>query len=294
MSKRSKEDDIFQIRITDKAAVYGLAQLINVLIAIRAVLLHKKLPKTYDLVEEMQIQIKKSLKWLDRIPDGTLYSFISKKEVDLIKKQAKEVLKWQIIPSDTEYEKMRKLGEEWDNLQLEKKDAYTQKLLVMLDTSFLLALAFDKEEKHKSVKMVADYLKNQNRYFDLRISNLVLLELLSKLKQHYSFKVASSEFESLLRRINESHILIKDEKLNMYEVFSRYKEFSRKSLSSQLKSNDFFIATEAIKEGAIFVTCDIKMFTTVKKTYKNIFLISDQSASYVKFIQEFEKLKDHN
>jgi len=65
--------------------------------------------------------------------------------------------------------------------------------------------------------------------------------------------------------------------LNISELFKRYKLFGKKSLSKNLKSNDFYIATEGMLLGALILTSDLDFYENVKKSYSDIFFISTES-----------------
>jgi hypothetical protein len=115
--------------------------------------------------------------------------------------------------------------------------------------------------------------------------------VISKLKQKYSFKKARAEFDRLLEEICESRVALSDGKISVFEIFDRYERFSKKKLSSSLRSNDFIIATDGILIKAMILTCDRKMFEGIKKTYRDVFLISNSPKSYLSFINSFEKRK---
>jgi hypothetical protein len=140
--------------------------------------------------------------------------------------------------------------------------------------------------------VVVNYLKTQRQFFDLCLSNFVLLELISKLKQKHSFKRARAEFERLIEDIGGGRAALNDGKMTLFEIFDRYERFSRKKLSSSLRGNDFIIATDGILENAMILTCDRKMHQGLKKNYKNAFLITNSNESYLKFINGFERQKN--
>jgi len=289
MSK--KKDEKFSIRITDSGSIHGILQIVNVLILISSVLSFKEIKTIKDLVRDLKEQLSKMLIWLDRAPDGTLYGEMSKKQVEVIKKEAKTVLSWNIIPTEKQLKTRKKNLEEWEELQQQEGERVENPVSVMMDTSFLLSYLTGDDKNSQSSNVVVGYLKTQIKFFDLFLPNFVLLELISKLKQKYPFQKARTEFNRLLGDISDNHILVKEEKLGLINIFDRYQKFSKKKLSSYLKSNDFRIATDGILNGSIILTCDKRMYDGIKKTYKNVYLIDESPKSYTKFINGFEKYK---
>lgn len=288
---KKEEDDIFQIRITDKGAIHGALQEINSLILIASILSHKKITTVKELVEDLKTQLQKTLKWMDRIPDGTLYNLISREEAKVIRRDAKTVLKWKIVPTEKEYKKHQKAIKEWEKLQDNKEERKEDRLKIMPDTSFLVSYLSGGDDNYESSKVLVNYLKTQGKYFDLYLPNFVLLEFISKLKQQHSIKVAQQKFEELIIEINNHYVVVSDQNLSLFNIFERYQKFAKKQISSQLKSNDFIIATDGILAEAVILTCDKKMYNIVWKFYKNIFLINKNPSSYTKFINAFEKAK---
>ncbi len=285
------KNEKFKVRITDKGAIQGIIQIINTLTFLGAVLGSRKITTVHELVDELKNQLKKTLGWLERIPDATLYDQFSKSQIDVIKSEASTVLSGDIIPTDAQYKKQEKNLKKWDILQEKEKQRFENRTQVMMDTSFILSYLSESDDNYESAKVIISYLKTQRRYFDLYLPNLVLLELLSKLKQQYSFKNVRIKFEALLVEISDSRLIIQEQKIGLYDIFERYQRFSKRKLSSSLKSNDFIIATDGIIANALILTCDKKMSEGIKKTYKSVFLVDKSTASYTDFIKQFEKNK---
>jgi predicted nucleic acid-binding protein len=177
-------------------------------------------------------------------------------------------------------------------LQAQKDSTAEERIGVLRDTSFLASYLSGSEQSSASTKVVVAYLKTQRPYFDLYLPNLVLLELISKLKHRYSFKKARQKFDGLLEEISQSRVAISDGSFTMFHIFDRYEQFAKKKLSARLRSNDFFIATDAILTNAMLVTCDRKMHDAVKKSYQDVYYVTDKPASYMSFITSFEKRKE--
>lgn len=291
MSKNN--DEKFQIRITDKGAVHAVLPILNTLILLATILRFKKITTTKELIKELKGQLRKTLHWLERIPDATLYGELSKKQINVIKKEARTVLAWKMIPTDSEYKKRERNIKEWEALQNEEEQRMQNRLQVMTDTSFLLSYLSENDNNAESAKVIISYLKTQRKYFDLYLPNLVLLELVSKLKQQYSFTNARTRFENLLTEISDKRLIVKEQKMGLFDIFERYQKFSKQKLSSSLKSNDFIIATDGIISNALILTCDKKMYQGIKKTYKAVFLVDTSTNSYTNFINQFEKFKNN-
>lgn len=293
MAKKKKIDDASQIRMTDRGAIHALMQVINSLLLISSVIAssQERVTTVKQLTVELKAQLRKILQWMNRVPDGTLYDFISKEEIELIKKDAEIILKQKVVPNKKEYEKHQNLLKKFESLQGTKEKRAEKRLTVMPDTSLLLTYSLKNANNFESVKVLATYLKTQNKYFDLYLSNFVLLEFISKLKQQYPIGIARQEFENTIREINGNSIAISPENLTFLNIFERYQKFAKRQISSGLKSNDFIIATDGILADAIILTCDKKMYELTQKSYKNIFLINKDASSYIKFIKAFEKEK---
>ncbi|MDA2922525.1 PIN domain-containing protein [Patescibacteria group bacterium AH-259-L07] len=291
-NKHETKDDIFQIRITDKGAVAAIFQVMNTLILIMSMLSHKKIETVKELVEDLKFQLQKTLKWMERIPDGSLYKIITKKEVDKIKKDAKEILGWKIVPTEKQYKKHEKILKEYEEVQVQKEERLDSRVKITFDTSFLLSHISKKEKNYKSTEVIVNYLTTQKKYFDIFLPNLVILEFISKLKQKkYTIRKIKKEFSTLLDNINDSYVELASDKLNLFEIFNRYQKFARKDISTKLKSNDFIIATDSVLAGSIILTCDKEMYKITKKFYNSVFLITPESNSYLKFLKKFENEK---
>jgi predicted nucleic acid-binding protein len=265
----------------------------NALICITSTITAKKHDTVEELFATLKRQLSKYLGWLDRVPDGTLYeSGISRKQLQLIKQNAQATLDRSVIPSEEDYKRHEKLMKEWETLEKAREEPLANRVKIMTDTSFLLSYLSGSDSNASSAKVIVNYLKTQRRHFDLCIPNLVVLELIAKLKQQHPFNKAKEQFERLLEEISESRIGINEERIDVFHIFDRYQRFSKKHLSSKLRGNDFIIATDGILIAAMILTCDRKMFEGIKKTYRDVFLITDSPKSYVGFITSFEKRKE--
>jgi predicted nucleic acid-binding protein len=203
-------------------------------------------------------------------------------------------LGWSKIPSEEHYkqiEKIEKSEKEFEHLQKQKESLEENRIGILTDTSFLLSYITGSDVNTPSTRVVVSFLKTQRSFFDFFLPNLVLLEMISKLKQRHSFKKARAEFDRLIEEICEGRVAVNDGKIGVFEIFERYERFSKKKLSSSLRSNDFIIATDGILAKAMILTCDRKMYEGIKKTYQSVFLITKDPKSYLNFINSFEKRK---
>jgi predicted nucleic acid-binding protein len=286
--------DSAKIRITDRGAISGITVAVNTLLFISNILAYKKVDKVEDLVSEIKSQLKKYLIWLDRIPDATLYADMSKKEVDLIKKEAKDVLGWGIILSESDLKRRSERIKEFESVQKDAMQAVPadKKLVVLMDTSFLLSYVF-KDQQFDSANFIIQYLKTQKDYTILYMTNINAPELISKMNQKYQFKQTIKKFNDLLGEIADGYLMIDSgEKINIYSIFDKYKLYSRKKIAKNLRGNDFIIATEGIEHNALILTCDKPMYDNVKKFYPRIFFIDKSATSYRKFFHYFEREKE--
>jgi len=291
-SMAGKKEKAFAIRITDKGAIAAVLQTTDALIHISSILRTRKITDVDELVQTLKQQLGKYLQWLDRVPDGTLLSEgMTREQLKNIRDGAKAVMRWKIVPSDKDYAKLERNLQKLEAKRQQREELVENRIRVMMDTSFLLSYLSHSESNSSSTQVVVSYLKTQKRYFDLCLPNLVLLELISKLKQKHPFKRARMEFERLLDEICESRVGLSDGKMTLFEIFERYEKFSKKKLSSSLRSNDFIIATDAILAKAMFLTCDRKMHDGIKKTHADVFHITGNADSYLGFIKRFEKRK---
>jgi predicted nucleic acid-binding protein len=287
-----QEDKSLTFRITDKGALEAVLLTTNALMHISSYLSMRRITTVDELVKLLKDQLRKCLGWLDRVPDGTLFKRgITRKELNHIKKNAKAVLGWNIVPSNDDFEKAEASIKQWEALQQQKEQPVENRIRILADSSFLLSYLSGSDTNAPSAKVIVAYLKTQRRFFDFCLPNLVLLEVISKLKQKHSFKKARLEFERLLEEICEGRVAISDTHISVFEIFDRYERFSKKRLSSSLRSNDFIIATDGILIKAMVLTCDRKMHEGIKKTYRDAFLITESPKSYLSFINSFEKRK---
>ena len=294
MAKESdQKDKRMAFRITDRGAIEAVLSSTNALIHIFSTLRTQKIRAVDELVKTLKGQLSKFIGWLDRVPDGTLMTNgITRKQLGIIKKNADEVLSWDFVPSDEHYKIIEKNIKELETIEQQKEQRAENGIRVLADTSFLLSYLSESESNASSARVIVAYLKTQRRYFDFCLPNLVLLEVISKLKQKYPFKKARSEFDQLIEEICAGRVAMNDGKIGVFDIFSRYEEFSKKKLSSSLRSNDFIIATDGILLKAMILTCDRKMHEGIKKTYRDVFFITESPKSYLHFINGFEKRKE--
>lgn len=288
----AEDENHYAIRITDRGAIAAVTQTIDTLIHIHSVLQGHQITTIPGLIRRLRAQLRKFLRWLDRVPDGTLLQYgITQQQVNNIRQGARMVLRWKMVPSAKDYATWNRHAKKLLALEKEKESVAQQRVAVLPDTSFLASYLSGSEPSSVSTKVVVAYLKTQRPYFDLYLPNLVLLELISKLKQRYSFKKARQKFDGLLEEISQSRVAVSDGSFTMFHIFDRYEQFAKRRFSSRLRSNDFFIATDAILANAM-LTCDRKMHDAVKKGYQDVYYVTDKPASYVSFINSFEKRKE--
>lgn len=159
--------------------------------------------------------------------------------------------------------------------------------LVLLDSSFVMALLDKRDSNHDSVKGVFGFIDPYNCRFNIPL--YVFAEVISKFIQREgrvseALKITDNFLQGL------HGVLIAGSNPTVKEIIERYKKLARKKIRF-LQSNDFFIATEGMLSGSLILTCDFNMYTRVKRYHQDIFFVAKHSKKYrndiPKFIERF-------
>lgn len=145
-------------------------------------------------------------------------------------------------------------------------------LIICPDSSFLVAYLDESEENHNLAESAMGFLAPHQH--NIIISQFVYAETLSTLTK----KMPVGEAIKRLKKINK----IKGAKLwrgspNYDDIEEFYKQNARKRILKELRTNDFVIVAYAMMWNALILTNDIKMFEETKRTYKDIFFLSQDS-----------------
>ena len=151
----AENQDRYAIRITDRGAIAAVTQTIDTLIHLHAVLQNHRITTIPSLIRQLRSQLRKFLRWLDRVPDGTLLQRgITRQQVNSIRQGAKMVLRWKMVPSAKEYATWDRHAKKLLTLEQQKESVAQQRIGVLPDTSFLASYLSGSEPSsaHDAVK----------------------------------------------------------------------------------------------------------------------------------------------
>lgn len=157
--------------------------------------------------------------------------------------------------------------------------------LVLLDSSFVMALLDRKDSNHESIEAVFGFINPCKCRFHIPL--YVFAEVISKFIQR---KKKVSEALRIIDDfvVNLKGVLIMGTNPTMEEIIDRYKKLARKKVRF-MQSNDFFIATEGMLSGSLILTCDFNMYIKLKRYHSDIFFVARKSKKYKNDIPKFTK-----
>jgi len=146
------------------------------------------------------------------------------------------------------------------------------KLIILPDTSWLVAILDEKDSHHTSAASSLGALIPYSPVFYVPL--MVFMETMSRLiRVNKSVEKCSETILKLLN--NKLHAKGSVVQLDFKDVIKRYKICSRQSIK-RLTTIDFYIVTEGISMGAKILTCDLEMYKKSQKYYKEIYFMSDK------------------
>lgn len=148
-----------------------------------------------------------------------------------------------------------------------------KRITILTDTSWLVALLDENDSHHVSAKSALGAMLPYKPIFHVPI--LVSIETMSRLIRVNNISVAKCKKMVLDLIGNTLHAKGASQMYEFKEILNRYESWKNKEIKN-LTAIDFCIATEGIGLGAKILTCDLKMYRSVKKTYKEIYFISDK------------------
>ncbi len=147
---------------------------------------------------------------------------------------------------------------------------------VLFDSSFILALLNPRDSNHQAVSGIFGFIKPYNCCF--YIPAYVFAEVVSKrIQQVGKVSIALKDASKFLEQLPGKTTA--GSSLNLADMIKRYKELARKKIRF-LQSNDFFIVSEGILLKSLILTCDHRMYTNVRKYYKDIYYVATHSSKY--------------
>jgi len=288
--KKKRKEKIFGFRITDLGALFAIEHTKAALMEIALNEKFDRIKTIKELKKKLKEDLKKYVGWIEkRERDGTLLGRYTKKDLNKIIKTAKKIIAWEPSPPKKDLVSLR--AEKESLLALESPiETIIEKIKILMDTNLLISYIIKDEKNHLAAKILVGYLKPQQRYFELYLPNFVLFELVSQFKKYYKFSKVKENINNLLDTINPKNVYTGGIRLDMLEIYERYKLFSRKKISSRLKGNDFIIASEGMISKAMILTCDKQFYKNCRKIYKDTYFISSGNDSdFPKFVKKFEE-----
>lgn len=145
-------------------------------------------------------------------------------------------------------------------------------LIICPDSSFLVAYLNESEENHNLAESTMGFLAPHQH--NVIVSQFVYAETLSTLTKEMPVGEAIKRSKKISK--------IKGVKFwkgspNYDDIEEFYRQNSKKGILKNLRTNDFVIVAYAMMWNALILTNDIKMFEETKKTYKDIFFLSQDS-----------------
>jgi predicted nucleic acid-binding protein len=154
------------------------------------------------------------------------------------------------------------------NEESEKLDG--NELKIFPDSSWLIAILDERDSHHKAAESSLGALLPYNPVF--YVAPIVYMETMSKLIRKLRIPVRNcyDKIEKFFSnyQCRDKNILEKK------EIVQKYKHFSRIKIK-ELTPIDFYIVSEGMLLNAKILTCDIKMYRTARKYYKDIYFLSD-------------------
>ena len=144
------------------------------------------------------------------------------------------------------------------------------KLKIFPDSSWLIAILDENDSHHRAAKSSLGALLPYEPIF--YIAPMVYMEILSRsIRKHgIPVKKCIERIKKFMSKIQYRNKTVFDIK----EIGEKYKIFSRIKIK-KLTPIDFYIVSEGMLLDANILTCDIKMYRTVKKYYNRIYFMSD-------------------
>lgn len=165
------------------------------------------------------------------------------------------------------------------------------KVLLLADTSWLVAILDEKDSHHIAAKSSLGAVLPYEPAFHVPI--LASIETMSRLIRVNKISVTKCKEKIIGLLGNTLNAKGASRKYEFKEILETYDVFNRKEIKS-LTAIDFCIVTEGIGLRAKILTCDLKMYRSAKKYYKDIYFMSDkveaQESDLARLIHDIQKL----
>lgn len=139
------------------------------------------------------------------------------------------------------------------------------------DSSWLIASLSLKDSHHTHVEQSLGFLRPINPTF--YVSTIVIMETINGLMKSGMTVVNSI---TKVRKFIDSLHCRTQKPLELERILKKYKVFAKARKIKKLTAMDFYIVTEGMLIGAKILTADKNMYRQTKKSYKDIYLISDK------------------
>jgi predicted nucleic acid-binding protein len=167
-----------------------------------------------------------------------------------------------------------------------------KKVILLADTSWLVALLDENDSHHIAAKSSLGAVQPYGPKFHVPI--LAAIETMSRLIRVNKMPVTGCKKKVLTLLGQTLHAQGADYHYKFEDILKRYEKWGRKKIKN-LTANDFCIVTEGIGLGAKILTCDLKMYNSVKKYYPDIYFMSDkveaQESDLARLIHDIQMLK---
>ena len=139
------------------------------------------------------------------------------------------------------------------------------------DSSWLIASLSLKDSHHTHVEQSLGFLRPLNPTF--YVSTIVVMETVTGLIK--SGMTVANSIAKIRKFIEDLHCRTQ-RPLELDWILKKYKVFAKARKIKKLTTMDFYIVTEGMLIGAKILTADKDMYRHTKKSYKDIYLISDK------------------
>ncbi len=168
----------------------------------------------------------------------------------------------------------------------------SRQVVLLTDTSWLIALLDETDSHHISAKSSLGAVTPYSPVFHVPI--LSSIEAMSRLIRVNKMSVTKCKKKFLDLVGKTLRAKGANRTYDFKEILGRYDTWKRKEVK-KLTAIDFCIATEGMSLGAKILTCDLKMYKSVKKYYREIYFMTDkveaQESDLARLIHDIQKQK---
>ena len=170
--------------------------------------------------------------------------------------------------------------------------ADTKVTIIVLDTSWLVAILDEKDSHHTAAESSLGALLPYKPIFHIPV--VAATETMSRLIRVNGISVKECKKKVLALFGNKLKADGANRVYDFREILKIYETWSRKKVKN-LTANDFLIVTEGIALGAKILTCDLRMYRVLKKYYPDVYFMTDQvegqESDLSRLIKDIQKAK---